>query len=64
MFRRGIEEKMEKKSRVLQGGVASVGFASHFSLLSVQTTYKKRFEEVPGTGDDRLTYDRDRIEGS
>ena len=46
---------MENKSRVLQGGVALVGFASHFSLLSVQTTYKKRFEEVPGTGDDRLT---------
>ena len=54
MFWRGREEKREKKSRVLQG-VAFVGFASHFLLLSDQTTYKKSFEEVQGTSDDRLT---------
>ena len=38
---------MEKISG-LQGGVAWVGFASHFLLLRDQATYKKRFEEVQG----------------
>ena len=42
--RRGREN--EEKSYGLQGGLALVGFASHFFLLKDQATYKRRFEEA------------------